>query len=313
MSAPVRRPSRVRRPPRAVRFAAAAAFALAAAGPAAPAAVAQGRPTSKVESVTTPDGWTLKVQVSLPGGANEETPAVVLIHGAQESRKNWESLAAFLTGRGYAVIAPDLRKHGESTRGGQSGDGRITPADRRAMVGLDLEAVKTLLLDLHERKKLNVRKLGVVAADEGAPAALLFTYADWRKMPLPDAPDPQFRTPTGQDVRAVVLMSPEDNVPGLNGASVARDLSDDAADIAFLLVVGGADAKDSGTTERLFNRLGGRQKDRVSLVPLEGVPLRGTTLLRDPVGKGVMNGIASFLDKFVKERPAEWRSRKGRL
>ena len=294
----------------------AAALPLAAAvacGAFAPPAAAQGRVNSTVETVTTPDGWTLPVQVTLPAGSGEDTPAVVLIHGAKESRKNWESLGTFLAGRGYAVLAPDLRKHGEATRGGQPDGSDLTPVDRRAMVGLDMEAVKALLLDLHKRKKINVRKLGVVAADEGAPVALLFTYGDWRKRPLPDAPDPQYRTPTGQDVRAVALLSPVDAVPGLNAASVARDLSDDSADIAFLLVVGEADAKDGGTAEKLFNRLGGRRKDRVAQVTLPGVPLRGTTMLRDPVGQNVKAGVAQFLDRYVKDRPAPWQSREGRL
>ena len=283
---------------------------------AAPAAVAQQQ-SSKVETVTTPDGWTLPVQVTLPGDAGEETPAVVLIHGAEESRKNWESLATFLAGKGYAVLVPDLRLHGEASNPSSNARAdRLSPNDYKGMVLLDMEAVKTLLLDLHARKKINVRKLGLVAAEEGAPVAMLFAYNDWAKQPLPDAPAFAARTPTGQDVRALVLMSPEDSVPGLNASAVARKLSDDALDVGFFVVVGDRDAEDGGDAEKLYNRLGGRRDDRADRVRafvLPGIPLRGTTLLRDPVGENVKTEIGAFLDRAVKNRSDPWRSREGRI
>ena len=280
------------------------------------AARGQGRTASRTETVTTPDGWTLPVSLTLPGGAGEDTPAVVLIHGEKESRKNWESFANFLAGRGYAVLAPDLRHHGEAANPAARSTGRVTSQDYRAMAGLDMEAVKALLLDLHARKTLNVRKLGVVAAEEGAPVALAFAYNDWRKQPLPDAPVLANRTPTGQDVRAVVLLSPVDAVPGLNAAAVARPISEDALDVGFLTVVGDRDTDDDGDAEKLHNRFGGRRDDRaerVAKAELPGIPLRGTRLLQDPVGEGVRNGVVQFLDRWVKDRPDPWRSRAGQL
>ena len=301
---------------RAALAALAGGAASAAAGPAARAARTQGGANSRVETVTTPDGWTLPVQVTLPGGANEDTPVILLVHGADESRKNWESLANFLAGRGYAAVAPDLRHHGEARNPGVRTSDRLNANDYRAMVGLDLEAVKALLLDLHGRKQINVRKLGVVASEEGAPLAVQFAFNDWRKQPLPDAPVFADRTPTGQDVRAIVLMSPEDAVAGVNASAAARPLSDDAADIGFLIVTGDADGQDGGASDKLFNRFGGRRddrKDRVQRPPLPGIPLRGVDLLRDPVGGNIKGGIANFLDRWVRDRPDPWRSREGRL
>ena len=222
-----------------------AALAVAVLGAAAPFAAAQTAPPPRTETVATADGWALPVSYYEAPGADENTPVVILLHGAQESRKNWESLASYLqkTGR-YAVLAPDFRKHGEAMLNGQTVSAeRLSPQDYKAMTAFDFEAVKALAVALHQQKKLNVRKLGVVAADEAGPIALLATYADWRKMPLRDAPDPMFRTPTGQDVRAVVLLSPAGRVSGLNPMRVVRDLQADAADIAFLIVVGERDRR----------------------------------------------------------------------
>ena len=300
-----------------------AVFAAVAAACCVPAASAQTAPSPRTEAVQTIDGWALPVTYYEAAGANENTPVVVLLHGAQESRKNWESLAEYLqkTG-GFSVLAPDFRKNGEATLNGQaiSGD-TLTPNDYQAMVAADFEAVKALAVALHEQKKLNVRKLGLVAADEAAPIALLATYADWRKLPLRDAPDPMFRTPTGQDVRAVVLFSPAKRVPGLNESRVLRDLKSDAADIAFLILVGERDDQDDGAAAALADRLGGRPdrrtnkrpSDRVTLVPVPGVPLRGTTLLRPPVGDEVKRGVTKFLTQYVKDRPDPWKSRQGAL
>lgn len=311
-------PPRRRSPRRRFLTAAAAGFALGAALLAAAPAAAAGR----TEQVVTPDGWTLPVEVYLPQGAAEETPVIVLLHGDKGNRKNWESLAQYLEKQGYAVLAPDLRKHGEAALNGRTETGSaMKPNDYKAVVQFDLEAVKLLALDLHQKKQLNIRKLGLLAAEDAAPAALLFTYADWLKKPLRDAPDPAFRTPTGQDVRAVAMLSPEDTVPGLNPGRVLRQLADDNADIAFLVVVGSADARDGGAAKELYERLGGERKERISLAPVPNVPLRGTAMLRPPLGEKLFAGFArpdgkGFFDLYLKNRNDAlrdaWRDRRGR-
>ncbi|MFH5805124.1 alpha/beta hydrolase [Alienimonas sp. DA493] len=301
-------------PPLPSRRLAAAGLALAAALLAAAPAEAAVR----TETVVTPDGWTLPVEVYLPAGAGEETPVVLLLHGEKGNRKNWQSLAEHLEKMGYAVLAPDLRKHGEASLNGRTETGEeMRSADYRGVVRFDLEAVKALAVQLHQQKQLNVRKLGIVAAEDAAPAALLFTYADWLKKPLVDAPDPAFRTPTGQDVRAVALLSPEASVPGLNPGKVLRQLADDSADIAFLMLYGSEDQRDDGAAEDLYERLGGEKATRVVLAPVPGVPLRGTSLLRPPLGEKLFQGLArpdgkGFLDLYVKARPEKWRDRAGR-
>ncbi|QDT15527.1 alpha/beta hydrolase [Alienimonas californiensis] len=300
--------------PRRLRRAAAAGLALAVAL----LAAAPAEAASRTETVVTPDGWTLPVEVYTPNGAGEDTPVVILLHGEKGNRKNWQSLAEYLEKMGYAVLAPDLRKHGEASMNGRTETGEeVRSADYRGMLRFDLEAVKALAVQLHQNKQLNIRKLGIVAAENSAPVALLYTYADWLKKPLVDAPDPAYRTPTGQDVRAVALLSPEDSVPGLNPGKVLRQLADDGADIAFLILYGSEDQRDGGAAKDLFERLGGEKTPRVVLAPVPGVPLRGTSLLRPPLGEKLFQGLArqdgkGFLDLYLKARPDPWQDRAGR-
>src|SRR5579872_1221355 len=117
---------------------------------------------SKIEQrvLQTDDDWQIYITY-LPSMVPEkdptakETPVVVLLHGDKENRLVWEGmkgLAPHLQSQGYAVIAVDLRKHGQSTNvarvagdspsGGRSGDGaNLQGADYEAMVTEDMEAV----------------------------------------------------------------------------------------------------------------------------------------------------------------------------
>ena len=51
-----------------------------------------------------------------PGTKGKQTIPVVLLHGWKQSRNDYKDLAPALQKLGYAVIVPDLRGHGESTR-----------------------------------------------------------------------------------------------------------------------------------------------------------------------------------------------------
>lgn len=50
------------------------------------------------------------------GNADKETVPVLLLHGSEGSRADFEPLTELLTKNGYAVLAPDLRGHGKSTK-----------------------------------------------------------------------------------------------------------------------------------------------------------------------------------------------------
>lgn len=64
----------------------------------------------------TSDGFTIAADLHLPDDATGPAPLVVLAHQLYRDRHSWDPLVPRLTGRGYAVLAVDLRGFGESTR-----------------------------------------------------------------------------------------------------------------------------------------------------------------------------------------------------
>ncbi|HEX6983867.1 MAG TPA: alpha/beta fold hydrolase [Planctomycetaceae bacterium] len=285
---------------------------------AASAAFAQPPKGQGVEELTvrTADGWTLPITYYRSGGG-KETPAVILVHGKGGNRQVWKGLAGRLHGAGYALVAVDLRKHGDSQPPANAGPRaeRLTPADYQKMATLDLEAVKDFLLERHQAEELNVRKTAIVAADDMAPVAVNWALADWLKKPYPDAPTLAAQTPRGQDVRAIVLLSPSEGAGGLNLGRALPQLRNDLFKVAAWIAVGAEDREDKGTAEKSYERLtagGGTAKERVFLDVFNRVKARGTELLTVR-NADIAGRVEDFLNRHLKPLDDKWRSRKSRL
>jgi pimeloyl-ACP methyl ester carboxylesterase len=260
----------------------------------------------------------------------KEAPAVILLHGNGGNRLVWQKssppfpqgLAGRLQDEGYAVVTVDLRQHGESKPGNQAetpaakgrknGGANISRNDYANMVRFDLEAVKDFLLAEHHKGNLNIRKTAIVAAGMSAPIAIQFATIDWAKRPWDDAPTAANRTPKGQDIRALALISPEENVPGVSAGRAILELSNPSLEVAFLVVYGTKDKLDRGDSKSLFQKVSAHQANegRVYLQPLE-YNLRGT----DMIGEGIKveETILGFLKKHLMSLPDEWRVRKSPL
>jgi pimeloyl-ACP methyl ester carboxylesterase len=295
----------------------------------APAAPGPAAPTPRV--LQTDDNWGIYITYFPAPGDREvftkEAPVVILLHGDKQNRLVYEGprgLATRLQQEGCAVITVDLRKHGQSTNvaqvGGDSAPTRSTEAsiqasDYRNMVEFDLEVVKRFIQQLHQAKKLNMRKLGIVAAGSSVGVAAAFADADWNKEPYDDAPADDMKTPRGQDVRALVFLSPPARVKGLSLAESITDIRNPDWNIAFMTLYGKANRTDKKDAESLHKKLSGTSKtsaDRMYLVPVN-VPSRGTDLLgiRDIDTEGA---ICKFFKKHLFDlRDSEWRDRQSRL
>lgn len=255
------------------------------------------------------------------GEGTENAAVVILLHGKSSDRLVWEQKGAGKTGKsfaivlqdqGYAVISVDLRKHGQSKAEDEK-DVILRPNDYKAMLG-DLEAIKAFLHDEHQAKRLNINKTAIIAADDMAPVAVAYAHLDWQKRPHDDAPvtDPAARTPRGQDIRALVLLSPSQTAGAVNILGPMKALRDPAFAISLFVAYGTQDSEDRGTSKSLERIMLGspKNKDRVYLKEYE-VKFRGTDLTAKSILVEVP--ILQFLDQHLKQLDSEWRDRRSRL
>jgi len=284
-----------------------------------PAACAQN--DEKLEGVpgvvTTRDGWDIHYTYwESPMG--KEAPVVVLLHGEGQSRLVWKalSLAQKLAEQQYAVIAVDLRKHGESkapeNAPAAAKSSQVSKRDYEAMILQDLEAIKSFIYKEHQAQRLNMRKLGLVATDMSTAIAMNWSAHDWLKKPYDDAPVLSAKTPRGQDVQAVVLVSPVESVSGVGTIQPTRVLR--ATGISTLLLYSKKDRSESRTSRKLYKALGGDQQDLENKRIFEygfDLKLSGTDLLaRQPQLKPA---IQKFLEDHVRSHDAPWKNRKSRI
>jgi pimeloyl-ACP methyl ester carboxylesterase len=151
------------------------------------------------------------------GVHGRNTPVVILVHDVLGSRADLLGLAAFLqTTFGYAVLVPDLRGHGDSKK---TGTWEIDPKElsRAEFEGftVDIEACKRFLLDRNDADELNIDLLAVIAVGKSCIPAVNWALADWSFPQLAGLRQ-------GQDVKAVVLISPEQVFKGVRMTAALR-------------------------------------------------------------------------------------------
>jgi hypothetical protein len=224
-----------------------------------PKAAPAGRELGK-SIVLTSSGWPIHATYFEATPSSKEAPVVILIPGAEghdvkdaRNRRVWEKTATDLQRKGYAVVTVDLRKHGDSLPAGEPANSpnlRPAPGDYELMAASDLEAVKEFLLAEHENGRLNVRKLGIVAVGSSAMVAAAFTIGDWLKKPFEDAPTPALKTPRGQDVRALMMISPKITVKGLNTTALLRNVK--TLPVAVNILASSSDKQEARDADKVF-------------------------------------------------------------
>lgn len=177
-------------------------------------------------TLATKDGVQLRATYYASTAGQQAVP-VVMLHDYNETRAVFDPLARALQNppqpenpavpqiESRAVLAVDLRGHGGSKLAANA-DGstaeldsnRFQQNDFLAMVDLDMEAVRAFLVEQNDARKLNLNSLGLVGSGMGANVAMLWAAKDWSAPPLPVRKQ-------GQDVKALVLLSPRWNFNGL--------------------------------------------------------------------------------------------------
>ncbi|WP_166820341.1 alpha/beta hydrolase [Thalassoroseus pseudoceratinae] len=288
--------------------------------------IAMAQSDAETEQVTTADGWKIPFHY-YPSKQGKDAAVVLLLHGEGKNRLVWKGngFAEALQKSGFAVIAMDYRKHGEAKASfGSSSSGSMTRRDWQAVASSgraagDIESVKKFIFDRHMDEKLNMSKLAIVASEEAAPVAAAWAAADWAKAPYNDAPAAIAKTRKGQDVRALILVSPAESVPGVQTQAAVRLLKDAAT--AFYAVAGeemmpsivflyGNNSKDKSVADKLY--------DTVHVKPIEDrvfksafpTPARGSSMLKIAP---IQNTIVNFLKKSVQGLDVPWQDRRSRL
>ena len=153
-----------------------------------------------------------------------------------------------------------------------------------------------------------MRKMAIVAPEMSAVVAVNFAANDWLKKPYPDGPTLQLSTPRGQDVQALVLLSPTSSMRGVTTQKAIRFLKQ--IPFSLLVCVGSKDSLDRRQAKSVFDRLGGSHKKGVGMYfqPYDKIKLRGTDLLVK--GLRTEAHIIGFLDAHLKKLDTAWRDRR---
>ncbi len=294
-------------------------------------ALAQGAPAKKgKEGPPKPELLTLKTNDGLslaltfyPGTKGKDSIPVVLLHAWKQSGNDYKALASSLQAMGCAVLVPDLRGHGASTRlqHGRRDEtlnpANMPPAQFAAMVAQDMIAIKRFLWDRNNAGELNIDKLCVVGAEMGAAVALNFAAADALEQDRNRVRRPEYQV--GRFVKALVLISPELTFRGL---SIRNATAYPAVqkDISVLILAGRNDGKAWEEAKRIhgiFERFhpeptGDDKLDRKTLF-IVGFPtsLQGAKLLDPKLNMPALIGefITRRLVKSKESREWTWQER----
>lgn len=118
------------------------------------------------------DGLVLIGSYYAPENEGEgRAPGILLLHQMRGKRQDWRELTMELTKRGYAVLAMDLRGHGESTKGNEGKTWDYRTMEKSEYPGMVGDA--GVALDyLKARPGVDPERIGIIGASIGANVAL---------------------------------------------------------------------------------------------------------------------------------------------
>jgi pimeloyl-ACP methyl ester carboxylesterase len=199
-------------------------------------------------------------------GPEKPVATIMLVHDIGGSEASVRVLAAGLQKAGCAVAVPDLRGHGGSTSGSRelplenlrTADLRMIAASgggvirQQAAVSGDLETVYRWLKEQEETGEVNLDRFCVIGSGLGGTLASLWVAVDWSWQP-------NTRGPQGQNVKALVLISPEwmnkgiSIAPALMARAVSnRRMTQPVLETLPILIIAG---KNESSADRIFQRI----------------------------------------------------------
>jgi len=260
-------------------------------------------------------------------GAKQVSP-VILLHDHKGTRAIFNSLAQRLQAMGaapqkgpaFAAVSVDLRAHGESTKQDLPNGAQVTLDAAKlnkqsllAMTAYDMEAVRSFLIGKNDAGDLNLDKLCIVGAGMGANVGVNWALQDWAAPPLAIGKQ-------GQDVKALVLISPKWTYNGLSFQAPMK-FGPLKKNVAWLLMYGSQDTVGKSDIQRIQKQLerfhpkqGERAGQRPITLQVADWPskLQGGTLLTQ-IGQPMDQKIIEFLVEHVGKMQQPWSSRLDRV
>jgi pimeloyl-ACP methyl ester carboxylesterase len=204
--------------------------------------------------IETIDGVTIQATY-YPSYLGKKAVPVLLVHGWEGRRTQFEPLAKYLQAEGAAVIVPDLRGHGTSSvrkLPGQAPE-TIKPEDLNArdLVAAsthDFMAIKNDLMARQNKGEFNIELLTIVGVEAGAILAMNWAAIDWSQ---PDLPTIKL----GYDVKAIVLVSPTQKHRTLTMQGALRN-KNMLSRLSFMIIGGANDRLVERELASLKNQIG---------------------------------------------------------
>ncbi len=255
----------------------------------------KGEMTVQNLELMTKDGVRLRA-FYFPSELGKDAVPVIIVHEWQGQGSPYLNLVKSLWNAGCAVIVPEYRGHGGSRSiefAGTKKDfdiARMSKADVAKIIGADMEAVKKFLKEENNEKRLNLNALTLVGIREGAIIA-----AQWAVRDLNFPSVGQLKQ--GQDVKAMVLVSPEKI---LKGFTLDETLTDRLLwQLPFLVVVGRT-SPQAAETERYVKRLETIKKRAAQGTVIGLDILTPNTSLAGPNLVNDAPGVVDKITEFVK-------------
>jgi pimeloyl-ACP methyl ester carboxylesterase len=180
----------------------------------------------------------------------------------------------------------------------------MTPNQYYEMPYTDMETLRRFLVEQNDEGKLNLNSLCIVGAEMGASVAVYYALHDWTT-PRREAS----RVTPAQDVRALVLISPEWAFPGL---PLKRPLTNPfiRSQIAMMIIVGRQNSKALADARGMYKLLKPHHPDKEDIKDQDLVFLDPRTKLQGTKMLGVESlNLERIIGRFIELRVVDQRYR----
>ena len=142
----------------------------------APPALSSAPQGAKAVRIVTSDGWQLAAWYYAP--KRDNAPGVILLHQRGADKSSWGVLPVKLLAEDFAVLAIDLRGHGESVdpQGKSVALAALHEADYLAMLN-DVAAAREYI---SAQQHVNGERVAIIGASIGANLAIMYASTDRR-------------------------------------------------------------------------------------------------------------------------------------